>query len=47
MDGAIVTAILGGQEEVIDEKTGEKRKLNPYEQMIKALDQEILNRVQV
>lgn len=47
MDGAIVTAILGGQEEVIDKQTGEKRKLNPYEQMIKALDQEILNRVQV
>jgi hypothetical protein len=46
-DGAIVTAILGGQEEVVDEVTGKKRKLNPREQMVKALDQEILNRVQV
>lgn len=46
-DGAIVTAILGGQEEIIDEKTGEKRKLTPYETMVKALDQEILNKIQI
>ena len=47
MDGAIVTSILGGQEEVVDEQTGEKRKLNPYEQMVKALDQEVLNQIKV
>ena len=41
-DSSIVTAILGSQE-IIDKTTGEKRKLNPYEQMLKVLDQEILN----
>ena len=46
-DGSIVTAILGGQEEVVDKKTGEKRKLTPDEQMDKALDQDVLNLVQV
>lgn len=46
-DGAIVTSILGGMEEVIDEKTGEKRKPTPEEVMQQALDQEILNRVVV
>ena len=46
-DGAIVTSILGGMEEVIDEKTGEKRKPTPEEVMQKALDQEILNRIEV
>lgn len=46
-DGAIVTAILGGQEEVIDKKTGQKRKLTPDEQMHKALDQDVLNLVRV
>lgn len=46
-DGSIVTAILGGQQEVVDEKTGEKRKLTPVEQMNKALDQEVLNLVKV
>ena len=44
-DGAIVTSILGGMEEVVDEKTGEKRKPTPEEVMQKALDQEILNRI--
>jgi hypothetical protein len=34
-------------EEVIDEKTGEKRKATPEEMMQKALDQEILNRIEV
>ena len=40
MDGAIVSTILEGDDErVVDEKTGEQRKLNPYEMMVKALDQ--------
>jgi hypothetical protein len=34
-------------EEVVDEKTGEKRKPTPEEMMQQALDQEILNRVEV
>jgi hypothetical protein len=46
-DGAIVTSILGGTEEIIDEKTGEKRKPTPEEVMQMALDQEILNRIEV
>ena len=46
-DGAIVTAILGGMEEVVDEKTGEKRKRTPDEMMQLALDQEILNKIKV
>jgi hypothetical protein len=46
-DGAIVTSILGGMEEVVDEKTGEKRKPTPEEMMMKALDQEILQRIEV
>jgi len=46
-DGAIVTSILGGMEEVVDKETGEKRKPTPEEVMQKALDQEILNRIEV
>ena len=45
-DGAIITSILGGMEEVVDKDTGEKRKLTPEEMMHKALDQEILNRIE-
>jgi len=45
-DGSIVTSILGC-EDVIDQKTGEKRKPTPAEVMEKALDQEILNRLRV
>ena len=45
-DGAIVTSILGGVDKrVVDEKTGEVRKLNPYEMMLEALNQSILNRL--
>lgn len=44
-DPAIVTAILGG-DEVVDKVTGEKRKATAYEQMLNALDQEILNMLQ-
>lgn len=46
-DPSIITAILGGQEEVVDESTGEKRKLNPKEMMMKCLDQEVLNTLTV
>lgn len=45
-DGAIVSSILGGvDEKVVDAKTGEVRKLNPYEMMVKCLDQEVLNKI--
>ena len=46
-DGAIVTTLLGGMEEVVDEVTGEKRKPTPEEMMMQALDQEILSKVEV
>lgn len=45
-DGAIVTTLLGGMEEVVDQKTGQKRKPTPKEMMDKALDQEILNKIE-
>lgn len=45
-DGAIVTSILGC-EDVVDEETGEVRKANPYEQMVNALDQDLLNKAVV
>jgi hypothetical protein len=44
-DGAAVQLILGGETEVYDEKLGRTRKLNPYENMLKALDQELLNQL--
>jgi hypothetical protein len=46
-DGAIVTTLLGGMEEVVDKVTGEKRKRTPEEMMELALDQEILNKIKV
>jgi hypothetical protein len=41
-DPSIVSAILGA-EEVKDKVTGEVRKANPYEVMVNALNQEVLN----
>lgn len=46
-DGAIVTSLLGGLEQKVDEVTGEKRQLNAQEMMEKCLDQEILNKIKV
>ncbi len=46
-DGAIITNILGGETEVKDEVTGEIRKLNPSENMLKALNQAVLAQVKV
>jgi hypothetical protein len=46
-DGAIITNILGGETEIKDEVTGEIRKLNPYENMLKALNQEALSQVKI
>lgn len=45
-DGAILTLLLGG-DEIIDEKTGEKRKPTPTEAMLIALNQELLQNVKV
>jgi hypothetical protein len=47
-DGAIITSILGGvDKKVVDEKTGELRKLNPLEMMEEALNQNLLNKLVV
>jgi hypothetical protein len=46
MDGAIVSSILSC-DTVTDKTTGEKRKATPYEQMVNALDQEVLNLVKL
>lgn len=46
-DGAVVTNILGGETTVVDEKTGKVRQLNPYENMLKALNQEVLAQVSI
>ena len=46
-DPTIIDTLVGGETEVVDKITGEKRKLNPYENMIKSLDQEILNQLKI
>lgn len=46
-DGSTIQLILGGDMEIVDEKTGETRKLTPMEQMIKVLDQEVLNQLKL
>ena len=46
-DGSILTLLLGGEDSTVDEATGEERKLNAYENMLKALDQELLRRVRL
>jgi hypothetical protein len=46
-DGSSLSLILGGQQDTIDAVTGEKRQLNPYENMIKMLDQELLNMLKI
>ena len=45
-DGTVVGVLLGS-EQVVDEVTGQKRNLNPYESMLKALDQSVLHAVRV
>lgn len=44
-DPAIITLILGGT--IMDNEINEERTLNPYENMLKALDQEILNQLKI
>jgi hypothetical protein len=46
-DGAIITQIVGGQQTVVDKATGQVRQLNAYENMLKALDQELLQQIKV
>lgn len=46
-DPAIVSTILGGETTKIDTTTGKVRALTPMENMLKALDQEVLNQLKV
>lgn len=46
-DGSIVTNILGGETTTVDKVTGKKRMLNAYENMLKALNQDILNMIEI
>lgn len=46
-DPSAVTLILGGEQEKVDETTGEVRKLTAEENMQKALDQEIIKQLKV
>jgi len=46
-DGSVVSLVLGGETTVVDKKTGKVRQLNAYENMLKALDQEVLLQLKV
>lgn len=46
-DGASISLVLGGEGFIVDHKTGKKRQLNPYENMLKILNQEVLQQVKV
>ena len=43
--GAILKLLLDGEAEVFDDASGGKRRLKPIEQMVRALDQEVLRLV--
>lgn len=46
-DPAIISLILGGEQEKVDETTGKVRALTPFENMVKALDQEVLKQLKI
>lgn len=46
-DGSVVSLILGGESTTVDTETGKVRQLNAYENMLKALEQEILLQVKL
>eukprot|EP01088_Endostelium_zonatum_P016471 TRINITY_DN4465_c0_g1_i2.p1 TRINITY_DN4465_c0_g1~~TRINITY_DN4465_c0_g1_i2.p1 ORF type:complete len:548 (+),score=149.41 TRINITY_DN4465_c0_g1_i2:167-1810(+) len=46
-DGSIVTMLLGGETKVVDKVTGKERQMNAYENMLKALDQEVLKEIKI
>ena len=46
-DPAIISLILGGEKSKVDEVTGKTRALTPYENMMKALDQEVLKQLKI
>jgi len=46
-DGSIVTMLLGGETKVVDKETGKVRQMNAFENMLKALDQEVLKQIKI
>ncbi len=46
-DGSIVPLLLGGAQSTIDKTTGTERPLNAYENMLKALHQEVLQQIRM
>lgn len=46
-DGAIVSIILGGEQTTVDKETGKVRQLNAFENMLKALNQELLLQLKI
>jgi len=46
-DGSVVTLVLGGETTVVDKETGKVRQMNAYENMCKALAQELLLQLKI
>ncbi len=46
-DGSVVSLIIGGETTTIDKATGEVRQLNPAENMLKALNQDVLQQIKL
>jgi Domain of unknown function (DUF2828) len=46
-DGSVVSLIIGGETTTIDKVTGETRQLNPIENMLKALNQDVLQQIKL
>lgn len=44
-DGAIISQIISGEQTTVDKTTGAIRQLNAYENMLKALNQELLQQI--
>ena len=46
-DGSILSLLLGGETTTVDKKTKKVRELNAFENMLKALDQEVLRKIKI
>ncbi len=46
-DPLVITTLLGRETEIVDKTTKKVRKLNPYENMIKTLNQDYLNQIKL
>jgi len=46
-DGSVVSLIIGGETTIVDKTTGKVRQLNAYENMLKAINQEVLLQLKI